>query len=63
MNALSPETLPARATVNQVAEAMNVSHMTIRRWISEGFLTGYRKGHVIRISRDSVLAAEKKMRM
>lgn len=49
-------TLPAMLTIQQAAEAIQVSTKTIRRAIAEGRLTGYRVGkRAIRVDRASLV--------
>ena len=51
--------LPRRLTIQQAAEAKNLSTKTIRRYISSGRLTAYRVGpRAIRVDRESLLALE-----
>jgi excisionase family DNA binding protein len=52
-----PPELPRHPSIPQVALWHNVSTKTVRRWLSEGRIKGYRLGdRLIRIDRDSVLA-------
>lgn len=49
--------LPARPTIRQAAEHLNVDIKTIRRWIAAGHLRAARVGpRLIRLDRESVLA-------
>jgi excisionase family DNA binding protein len=36
-------------TINEVAEALDVTDRTVRRWIQSGQLVAHRFGHVVRI--------------
>jgi excisionase family DNA binding protein len=42
--------LPRHYTINAVAETLDVSTRTVRRWIANGTLTAHRLGGVLRIS-------------
>jgi excisionase family DNA binding protein len=54
------ESLPARLSINQAATAFGLCDKTIRRWLSEGRIKGYRLGkRTIRIDRDSLLAVQR----
>lgn len=47
--------LPPRATISQAAKYLGVDETTVRRWIAQGRLKGYRVGpRLIRIDRDSI---------
>ena len=48
--------LPRMLTVNEVAEAMNASTRTVRRWIANGDLHAHRLGRLLRVSEEDVLA-------
>ena len=49
--------LPARPSINQAAEHLGVSAMTIRRWIAAGRLSAHRIGpRLIRLDRDELLS-------
>lgn len=54
----TPRSRPATrrlASITSAAEYLDVSDKTIRRYISQGLLTGYRVGnHLIRIDLDEV---------
>ena len=51
--------LPRRLTIQQAAEAKNLSTKTIRRYIASGRLTAYRVGpRAIRVDRESLLDLE-----
>lgn len=43
-------TLPALLTIGQIAERLQVSTKSIRRWIGEGELIAHRIGHQWRVS-------------
>jgi excisionase family DNA binding protein len=50
------QTLPPRPSIKQAADFHGVDEKSIRRWIAQGRLTGYRVGpRLIRLDRDSVL--------
>lgn len=54
---IKPTGLPALLTIEQVADAVGLSHKSIRRRISDGTLKAHRIGpRCIRVERDSVLA-------
>lgn len=40
----SPSLLPPTCTVRQVANSLNVSELTVRRWIASGALPGQKVG-------------------
>lgn len=42
--------LPTYHSIKAVAEALNVSTRTVRRWIATGDLIAHRVGHVVRIA-------------
>jgi excisionase family DNA binding protein len=42
--------LPRYYTINAVAEALDVSSRTVRRWIANGALAAHRLGGALRIS-------------
>ena len=55
------DALPARPTVRQSADAMQVSLKTMRRWISEGRVKAYRVGpRLVRVDRESLLKLARK---
>ncbi|MDM4141380.1 MULTISPECIES: helix-turn-helix domain-containing protein [Mycobacterium] len=54
------ESLPVRISIAQAAAVFGLSHKTIRRWLAEGRISGYRLGkRAIRIDRDSLLAVQR----
>mgnify|MGYP001435500878 CR=1 FL=1 len=56
------ESLPARLSIQQAAAVFGLSQKTIRRWLAEGRIKGYRLGaRAIRIDRDSLLAVQRPM--
>ncbi|OYN77473.1 helix-turn-helix domain-containing protein [Mycolicibacterium sphagni] len=49
-------TLPAQPDIKATAAYLGVNEKTIRRWISQGYLTAYRVGpKLIRVDRASIL--------
>lgn len=50
---LQPEDL---ITAKEAAQMLTVSQQTAYRWLDEGVLTGFKRGHTVRISRISVEA-------
>ena len=40
--------------VDETAEELNVSESTIRRWLANGKLKGWKEGGVVRIERESI---------
>ncbi len=58
---LDLDALPARPTVQQAADAMQVSTKTIRRWIGDGRVKAYRWGdRMVRVDRESLLKLARK---
>lgn len=54
------ESLPVRLSIAQAAAVFGLSEKTIRRWLSESRIKGYRLGkRAIRIDRDSLLAVQR----
>lgn len=54
--------LPAKPSIQQAADYLNVSVKTVRRRMSDGRLKAYRVGtRTIRVDRDSLLALAKPM--
>lgn len=48
--------LPPRPTIKQAANFHGIDEKSVRRYIAQGLLTGYRVGpRLIRLDRDSVL--------
>jgi excisionase family DNA binding protein len=43
-------------SIGDVAEAMNASTRTIRRWIADGDLHAHRMGRLVRVSEDDLVA-------
>ena len=48
--------IPRYYTIQEVAELLNVSHRTVRRWIANGDLIAHRVGGVVRIAEDDLRA-------
>ena len=50
--------MPNFITQQEAAKLFGVNSRTIRNWITEGLITGYRLpgGHAVRVDRDEILA-------
>jgi excisionase family DNA binding protein len=48
--------LPKYYSIQTVAEALEVSDRTIRRWIDRGDLVAHRPGGVVRVAKDDLRA-------
>ncbi|HEX8233358.1 MAG TPA: helix-turn-helix domain-containing protein [Caulobacteraceae bacterium] len=48
--------VPRMLSIGDVAEAMNASTRTIRRWIADGDLHAHRMGRLVRVSEDDLVA-------
>jgi excisionase family DNA binding protein len=48
--------LPKYYTINAVADALDVSPRTVRRWITSGDLIAHRSGSVVRIASSDLRA-------
>lgn len=45
---------PELLTPDDVAARLRVSSRTVRRWVQDGRLRGFRSGHVVRVYADSL---------
>jgi excisionase family DNA binding protein len=51
INEIAPRVIPEAFSLEQVAQQLNVSKDTVKRWVDRGEVPTFRKGAVIRVRR------------